>query len=267
MKVYISADIEGIAGVVDWKEADKAESDYRPCSVQMTREVNAACEGAINVGAKEIWIKDAHDSGRNIDINNLPTMVRVIRSWSEHPFGMMQELDSTFEAVILIGYHSGAGTGGNPLAHTYSSEKIACLKINGELADEFLINTYTAGLVKVPVVFVSGDESLCNTVKKLNDNIRTVPTKKGVGNSVITSHPDEVAAKTKTAVQEALNEKNRLLCKVELPPEFKIEISYIKHTQAYKASFYPGVSRLNPNTILFETDDYFEVLRMFSFLL
>lgn len=267
MKVYISADIEGIAGLVDWKETDQAEADYKPYSEQMTREVKAACEGAINAGAKEIWVKDAHDLGRNINIDELPKMVRLIRSWSEHPFCMMQELDASFDSAIMIGYHSGAGTDGNPLAHSFSSEKIANLRINDKLADEFLVNTYTAGYVNVPVVFVSGDEALCKTVKSFNNNIKTVATKKGIGNSVISIHPEEAITRTRAAVQEALDEGNRQLCKVNLPSKFKIEINYIKHAQAYQASFYPGVKQLNPNTVLFETDDYFEVLRMFSFLL
>jgi len=267
MKVYISADIEGIAGVVDWKETDQAEAEYRPYSLQMTREVKAACKGAINAGAKEIWVKDSHDLGRNINIDELPKIVRIIRSWSEHPFCMMQELDASFDAVIMIGYHSGAGSDGNPLAHTFSCEKIAYLKINDELADEFLVNTYTAGFVKVPVVFVSGDETLCKTVKNFNDSIKTVATKKGIGNSVISIHPEEAIKRTKAAVQEALEESNRQLCKVNLPSKFKIEINYMKHAQAYHASFYPGVKQLNANTVLFEADDYFEVLRMFSFLL
>ena len=267
MKVYISADIEGIAGLVDWKETDQAEADNKPYSVQMTREVKAACEGAINAGAKEIWVKDAHDLGRNINIDELPKIVRIIRSWSEHPFCMMQELDASFDASIMIGYHSGAGTDGNPLAHSFSSEKIANLRINDKLADEFLVNTYTAGYVNVPVVFVSGDEALCKTVKSFNNNIKTVATKKGIGNSVISIHPEEAITRTKSAVHEALDEGNRQLCKVNLPSTFKIEINYIKHAQAYQASFYPGVKQLNPNTVLFETDDYFEVLRMFSFLL
>ncbi len=267
MKIYISADIEGIAGVVDWKETEKAEADYKPYSAQMTREVKAACKGAINAGAKEIWVKDAHGPGRNIDIDELPKMVRLIRAWSEHPFSMMQELDASFDAALMIGYHSGAGTDGNPLAHTFSSEKIAYLKVNDQLADEFLINTYTAGLAGVPVVFVSGDETLCESVVNFNSSIKAVATKKGISNSVISIHPDEATARIKAAVQEALDEPNRKLCKVNLPSGFKIEINYINHAQAYRASFYPGVKQLNPNTVLFETDDYFEALRMFSFLL
>ncbi|MCC5912183.1 MAG: M55 family metallopeptidase [Clostridiaceae bacterium] len=267
MKVYISADIEGITGIVDWKETEKVEADYAAFAEQMTKEVKAACEGAINAGAEEIWIKDAHDFGRNLKINDFPRNIKLIRSWSGHPFSMMQELDEAFDAAIMIGYHSGSGSNGNPLAHTMNVENINYIKINDEMASEFLINTYTAALVKVPVVFVSGDELLCKTVEELNSNIKTVATNEGVGNSVISIHPEDVIDRTKEAVELALKKHNIEECKVALPSEFKIEINYTKHIKAYKASFYPGVKQIGPNTIVYETKDYFEVLRMFSFIL
>lgn len=117
----------------------------------MMREVQSACEGANNTGTKEIWIKDAHGIGRNLNFNGLPINTKLIRSFSGHLFCMMQELDNTFNAVLMIGYHSFAGSDGNPLSHTLK-DTVAYIKINGELASEFLINTYTASYVNVPVV-------------------------------------------------------------------------------------------------------------------
>ena len=96
MKVYISMDIEGITGITHWDEATKNKADYRVFQEQMTDEVVAACEGALNAGATEIFVKDAHDTGRNIITSRLPEEAIMIRGWSGHPFCMLQELDETF---------------------------------------------------------------------------------------------------------------------------------------------------------------------------
>lgn len=72
MKVYISVDIEGCAGITHWDEAEKSHADYPEFREQMTREAVAAIEGAMAAGARDIWVKDAHDSGRNLLAAKLP---------------------------------------------------------------------------------------------------------------------------------------------------------------------------------------------------
>jgi D-amino peptidase len=264
MKIYISADIEGITGTTNWDETSKWKPDYLPFREEMTKEVQAACEGANNVGAKEIWIKDAHGTGRNLDFNGLPSNTKLIRGFSGHPFLMMQELDNTFDAVLMIGYHSYAGSDESPLAHTLKTG-MCYIKINGEYASEFLINTYTAAMVGVPVVFVSGDIGICNYIKEFNSNIRTVGVNKGVGDSVISPHPHVVCKDIKTGVQEALRGDIRN-CRISLPKRFEIELSFAEHTKAYKGSFYPNMRKISSRKLFFETSDYFEVLRMLSFV-
>ncbi|MBC8401034.1 MAG: M55 family metallopeptidase, partial [Candidatus Marinimicrobia bacterium] len=98
MKIYISADMEGICGSTNWDEANKDKGDYREFQQQMTAEVVAACEGALAVGADEIMIKDAHATGRNIIAAELPPKTQLIRGWSGHPYSMVQELDESFAA-------------------------------------------------------------------------------------------------------------------------------------------------------------------------
>ena len=90
MKIYISADIEGTTGIAHWDEADRSKSDYKEFQSQMTAEVKAACEGANQAGAKEIIIKDAHESGRNLIVSELPENIKIIREWSGHPFSMQR---------------------------------------------------------------------------------------------------------------------------------------------------------------------------------
>ncbi len=107
--------MEGITGVTHWDEVTKEHGDYPQFQKQMSKEVAAACEGAFAAGATEIRIKDAHDSGRNILQSMLPENTHLIRGWSGHPYSMVQELDDSFDAGMMIGYHSRAGAGGNPL--------------------------------------------------------------------------------------------------------------------------------------------------------
>jgi D-amino peptidase len=265
MKVYISADIEGITGTSHWDEADKKSSDFSEFQKQMTAEVMAACEGALQAGATEILVKDAHDTARNIIASKLPQEVSLIRGWSGHPFDMVQELDETFDAMLMIGYHSPAGSDANPLAHTISSGSVSHIEINDRYASEFLLHAYAAALVNVPVVFVSGDAGLCIEAESLIPNIATVAVKKGVGNSTVSIHPHLALEKIRDGVQMAI-EGDASSCQIKLPKRFLVEIKYKDHAKAYQSSFYPGASLNEPHTILFTSDDYFEVLVLLSFV-
>ena len=266
MKIYISADIEGITGITHWDETEKSKSDYQKFAKQMTDEVKAACEGAINAGVKEIWIKDAHDTGRNIIAAELPEMIKIVRGWSEHPYLMVQELDESFDALIMIGYHSFSSSSGNPLSHTLNPVSLNYIKLNGEFASEFLIYSYAAANLGVPLVLVSGDEEICKEVNKINKYIKTIAVNKGMGNSVISIHPQLAVKKIKTEVESVLKgDINQ--CKIKLPSRFKVELSFKSHIKAFKSSFYPGMKQLSSTSIVFESDDYFEVLRMFLFVI
>ena len=264
MKVYISADIEGVTGVTHWNETLKDKPDYKEFQEQMTAEVLAACNGALKAGAKEIYVKDAHDSARNLIAAKLPEEVKLIREWSLHPFCMMQELDDSFDAAIMIGYHSAAATQTSPMAHTLT-DKFSSIKINARPASEFLINTYTAGLVGVPVVFVSGDKGVCDEALAFNERIWTVSVQEGIGASTVSIHPHVATKKIEEGVEAALS-KDLSRLKVKLPPGFKVKIEFRDHVAAYKASFYPGVTRFANKTIQFEGKDYFEVLRTLMFI-
>ncbi|MDR7870424.1 MAG: M55 family metallopeptidase [Tissierellaceae bacterium] len=265
MKIYISADIEGVTGSMNWSETEKGRDGYDYYANQMTLEVNAACIGANNAGATEIIVKDAHDSARNIDHRLLPENTKLIRGWSGGIFSMVQGLDETYDALVFVGYHSAAGRDTNPLAHTMTT-LLDYVKINGQIASEFLIHSYIAAYLNVPVVFLSGDKGLCEDVRKVNKNIETVAVKEGIGNSTINIHPDLALKLIEDAVHKALS-SDMSSCKIELPKEFNIEIRYRDHKYAFKNSFYPGITKVDENTISFKSSDYKEVLRMMKFLI
>jgi len=266
MKVYISADIEGVTGVAHWDEATHTKPDYAEFRHQMTAEVVAACQGALSAGADDIFIKDAHATGRNILASELPPEARLIRGWSGHPLAMIQELDESFDALLFIGYHSGAATGGNPLAHTMASSRIAEFRINGDLASEFTLHGYAAGMYGVPTVFLSGDQALCDRAKSFLPAIETVAVKEGIGNSVVSIQPDLAVSRIREGVKHALK-GDLSACLFPKLDHYEVDIRFTNVTTAYKASFYPNAQALDSLTVRFETNDYFEVMRFVLFVL
>jgi D-amino peptidase len=263
MKIYISADIEGVTGVTHWDETELNKADYNQFREQMTAEVAAACEGALEAGATEIWVKDAHDSARNITASKLPREVKLIRGWSGHPFIMVQELDESFQAALFLGYHSKGGVGSSPLAHTMTT-MVTRITINGKPASEFLIHTYAAAYVKVPVAFVSGDKGLCEDVNQFNAHIATVAVKEGIGNSTVSIHPDLAVSRIHETTAKALR-GDLGLCQVLLPPHFSVEVMYRRAYDAYHNAFFPGAKLKDDLTVRFESDSYYEVMRFFAF--
>jgi D-amino peptidase len=265
MKVYLSADMEGVAACAAKEEVDPSNSNEYPRMCQrMTAEVRAACEAALAAGAKEVWVKDAHWHGRNIDPAQLPAEgVRLIRGWSGHPYSMMQELNRDFSAVLFVGYHSRASSGGHPLSHTMSGRTFAEILVNGRPASEFLLNTYTAAREGVPVAFLSGDEALCAESRELVGGLVTVPTMHGVGDSVVALHPTEVIAKIRQGVGQALTSARR--APLPLPASFQVEVRYKAPAMAYRASFYPGARLSSDVTVAFEARDWLDVLRQIAF--
>jgi len=265
MRIYVSADIEGVAGITAWEEGRKSHGDYGEFRRQMTAEVAAACEGALAAGAEAVTVKDAHGTARNLTAAELPRPTRLIRGWSGHPFGMVQELDESYDACLFVGYHARAGSGGNPLAHSMSSMLVREIRLNGEPVSEYRIHAWAAALVGVPVVFVSGDETLCREVERFQPATRTLATKWGEGASQHSLHPAEARDAIRTGVEEALSGELSA-ARLELPARFELEVAFKDHARAYHKAFYPGAKQSDPHTVRLELEDYFEVLRALIFL-
>ncbi len=264
MRVYVSADIEGVAGIAHWNEADRSNADYAEFREQMTAEVAAACAGALEAGATDILVKDAHDSARNIIAARLPRETRLARGWSGHPFLMVEGLDASYGALVLVGYHSKAGSDANPLAHTIT-QSIALITVNGEPASEMRLHAYAAASVSVPLVFVSGDAGVCGEAQDLDPRISTVAVKEGLGSLVTSLHPALAVERIHDGVRDALR-ASRPNGAIRLASSFAVEITFRDHAKAYSASFYPGVRQVDPRRVGFQTGTWFDVLRTIAFL-
>ncbi len=265
MKVYISSDIEGVTGITAWEETARESADYRWFRDRMAIETRAACEGALAAGADEIVVKDAHETGRNLEPDDLPEPCRLIRGWSGHPLCMVQELDETFDAVAFIGWHGAASDGGNPLAHTLDSSTVHEIRIDGVRASEFRIHAFAAGTFGVPVVFVSGDASLCAEVEELCPSIRTCAVKTGHGAATHSRHPDVVYPEIRNGMREAL-EGDRRACLITPPEHAEVEVVYHDQVLAYRRSWYPGAKLASPTTVRYAAEGWFEAMRFLAFV-
>ena len=266
MNVFISADIEGTCGIADWSETERSTPrDYVPFQKQMTREVKAACEGALAAGAGEVFVKDAHDSARNLDPAALPEAARILRGWTGDPLSMMSGLDSgDYGAVLFTGYHAWAACGGNPLSHTMNLRN-EYVTLNGTRMSEFMMNAYTAGYYGVPVVFLSGDRALCEFAEELIPGITTVAVNEGRGGAVVSMHPDLAVKAIRDGAKRAV--KNAKNCQVALPEFFEMTVRFREHKTAYSKSFYPGAALEDGKNVLFSSDDWYEMLRFCHFVL
>lgn len=265
MKVFISADMEGLATTSTWDDCDPASPSYKWQTKEMTDEVLAACEGAFSAGATEVVVRDAHHNATNIDPLRMPPRVKLLRGWTGHPYQMVDGIDGTFAAAMFIGYHSPAGASGNALSHTVSGKPLS-IRLNGRDASEFMLHSYVCALEGVPCVFLSGDKALCELESGLHPKLVTLPVKEGNGGLTCAYSPAEVHDAIRRETERALRQDLRGAA-IALPEHFKLEIRYKDHAHALKVSFYPGVRRVSSTEVVLETDSYYEVKQALSWIL
>jgi D-amino peptidase len=165
-KVFISVDMEGIAGVVTGEQLGPGGFEYERFRRFMTEEVLAVLRGARAAGAATFVIADAHGNGQNLLLELLPPDVQVVRSWPR-PLGMMEGIDSTFDAAVFVGYHAGTTNPAGVRAHTFSSARLTDVRLNGRSVPEGGVNAAIAGHFGVPVILVTGDDAAVAEVRSV----------------------------------------------------------------------------------------------------
>jgi len=154
LKVYISADMEGVAGVVTADQLGPQGFEYERFRGFMTNEVLAAIEGARAAGATEFLVSDSHGNGENLLIERFPKDVQIVRSWPR-PLAMMQGIDASFDAVLFVGYHTSTTNPEGVRAHTMSSATIADVRLNGVSVPDAALNAAIGGHLRVPVALIT----------------------------------------------------------------------------------------------------------------
>lgn len=257
MKVFISADMEGISGITDSEDVLPGKRTYEYCRKLLTQDVNAAVEGALAGGATEIVVNESHGPMRNILVDELHPKAEVIRGFFK-PQLMMQGLDHSFDAVFFIGYHGKAGEMDAVLNHTFLGSCIQRFRLNGKEVDESGFNAAVAGAYNVPVVLVTGDSQTAETVGKSIPGIYTVAVKKGLGAFAAQClHPSVAQEKIKMTAEEAVkNIKN--IKPIPKEDTYSIEIEFKTTNMASMVSYMPQVELIDARTVRYETDDLIE---------
>jgi D-amino peptidase len=215
MRVFISADIEGITGLVSWSQCSRPDGgsyDYAFARRMMSHDVNAAIRGARAAGATDILVKDSHGNSKNLLIEDLEPGIRLVSGHGAGTDGMMQGIDDTFDAAMLVGYHAMAGTLGGVMEHTITGG-IHRLWINGRECGEMGLSAGVAGRLGVPLVMVSSDAAGCAEARALIPKVATATTKTGIGRYMADlRHPRDTAP----AIEEAA--RAGLLLRGEIAP-------------------------------------------------
>jgi len=192
MKILIAADMEGISGVVHWDHVDPAHSEYARFRRLMTGDVNAAIRGAYDGGADQVVVADGHSYGRNILIEELDPRA-TLNSGSPSPLAMVQGCNSGVSAAMFVGYHARVGSQNGILDHTWSSSTMGNVSLNGRLVGETGMNAAVCGHFDVPVILISGDQTVCAEATDLLGPIETVAVKQARGRMAAECLPPEVA--------------------------------------------------------------------------
>ncbi len=251
MKVYISADIEGITGLVSWSQCSRPDGksfDYAFARRMITHDVNAAIRGARAAGATDIVVKDSHGNSKNILIEDLEPGVELVSGHGSGTDGMMMGIDSTFDAAMLVGYHAMAGTLGGVMEHTITGG-VHRLWINGIPTGEMGLSAGVAGLYGVPVVTVSSDSAGCREAEVLTPGVITAATKEGYGRYMARAlHPSETAPAIEQAAHDGI--ANRLAIKPHTFDEpTHVRVEFNRAEEADMCARLITVSRLDGYTV------------------
>lgn len=265
LKVYISADMEGVVGVVTGDHLGPGGFEYQKAREWLTEEVNTAIRAAKAAGATDIVVSDSHGNGENILLDRLPTDVRLVRSWPR-PLMMMQGIDESFDAVLFIGYHASTTNPRGVRAHTMSSGTLTAIKLNGVAVPEAVINAAIAGHFGVPVVMISGDNVIIEEATGLLGDLEGAVLKEAYGfHSAITVHPEVAYQIIHEKVTAALNRLDDFE-PYRLEGPIRVEVSFKNYLPAELLSYLSIVDRVDSHSIGFTGEDMVEVSKFLAFL-
>ena len=268
MRVYISVDMEGIAGVVHESQTDPTTPAFAPEHARfrrlMTAEANAAVDGALAAGATKVLVNDSHWFMRNLLAEELHQAAELV-SGDPKPRSMVQGIDAGFDAALFIGYHARAGTRDAILDHTYA-DRIHEVRLNGKAVGELGLNAAFAGVHGVPVTLVSGDSSVAAEAKDLlGDGVATVVVKQAVSRHAAQSVAPAIACRMiREEVPRALQRKHTPFT---LPAPVTLEVDFAMTIHADMAELCPGAMRTAGRTVAYTHRDYGEVFRAWRAML
>ena len=265
LKVYISADMEGVVGAVTGDQLGPGGFEYERFRQFMTGEVLAAIEAAKAAGATEIVVSDSHGNGENLLIERLPADVSIVRSWPR-PLMMMQGIDSSFGAALFIGYHASAANLRGVRAHTISSARFADVRLNGRSVTEGAINAAIAGHFGVPVVMISGDDAAVAEVQALVGDLEGAVVKWNYSfHSARTLTPEASGRLIREKVTAALRRLGQFRPYTVQTP-VTLDLQFRHYRPAEMLAYLPIVQRTDAHTIRYVGTDILAVSRFIEFV-
>ncbi len=258
MRVYISADMEGISGIVHADQTEPGAREYERACTLMVGDVNAAIEGALAGGATYIVVNDSHWEMRNIKLEELHPAAELI-SGTPKPFSMVQGLNDSFDAMFCVGYHAMAGSTPATIDHTFTENSIYRVTVNDLVVGELGLNALFAGSYGVPVALVTGDQTIAAEAEALLGNVMTAQVKEAISRTAARCLPLERARNLiRDGAQAALANIGKPL-RPQSP--VRLQVEFMKSSQADMAALTPGSERVGARTVCFTHDDYREVYR------
>lgn len=264
LKIYISADMEGVVGAVTDEQLGPGGFEYERFRKFMTAEVSAAIGAARAAGATEFVVSDSHGNGQNLLIEELPDDVTVVRSWPRE-LGMMAGIDDTFDGVIFIGYHASTNNTRGVRAHTLSSANITGVRLNGMTMTEGSMNAAMAGHFGVPVIMVSGDDVAVEENQVLIGDVEGAVVKWSSGfHSARTLTPDAayelIRMRTKAAIDRIDQFQPYVL---ETPIELELSLKHYRPVEVL--AYLPNVEKVDSHTVRFTGRDIVEISNFLTF--
>jgi D-amino peptidase len=270
LKVHISVDMEGIAGVADGADTTPGAPHYEYCRTLMTGECNAAIEGCYAAGATDVIVNDSHGGMLNLIQGQLDRRARIIRGRTKS-YGMMQGIDQDTAATLFVGYHASAGHADGVLNHTMRGRDIQGVFLNGEPAGELRLNAALAGWYGIPVVLIAGDDVLCGEGRDCLGTVEAVQVKEAIGKyTALSLHPEVAQEQIRDAAQRAVasvaaGEQRFRPYRVETPTTLRV--AWNSTNIAALCENVPGVKRVADREIEYTSADYPELYRLLRVLL
>jgi D-amino peptidase len=262
MKVFLSSDIEGCAGIVDWEQVLGPGPGYEAGRRLLLAEVNAAIEGASDAGAREVLVNDSHWTMHNLPPEGLARRARYL-SGRHKPLYMMEGLDGTFDAVFFVAYHGSIGAERSVLSHTYNPRAIWEVRLNGRPVGESALNGLVALHHRVPVALVTGDRATAEEAAAFMPGIEQVVVKESITRFAAQSvHPEEARERIRAGARAALERVGSLSPPaIELPA--RLDVTLLVADMAEMATWIRGIERTAERSVRMESDDPLWLYRSF----
>jgi D-amino peptidase len=257
MKILIAVDMEGISGVTSWEQVTPGHAEYARFRRLMTDDVNAAIQGAIGAGATEVYVADGHWNSGNILIEELDPRAKI-STGTPSPFSMVNGIDASYDGAFFVGYHARAGARNAILDHTWSNKSVMNLWINDILLGETGLNAAVCGYFDVPVLLVSGDQTVCKEALDLLGQVEVAVVKQASGRFAAACLPPLVAQEK--ICEAAARAVNRLLGgsaprPFHLKKPIRVRIEFHSTDMADRAMLLPGFERPDGRTLTFTAPD------------